>query len=208
MIYGYARVSKNEQNLDLQIDDLLKANCDQIFQEKITGVSLSPPEWNKLVKMLRPGDTVITWDIDRLGRKTVELIQLIENWYEQGIFYKSLQEGYIDTSSDNGILVFQLFSVLAGHERRRLINRTNAGIKAAKARGRVGGRPKGLDEEQQRIARIVKQMAADEEYSIVEISKKMNLSRPTVYKYISIELDEPKRKQGDKKVNIEVAVKK
>ncbi len=137
MKFGYIRVSKDEQNHDLQADALRREECERIFHEKLSGASKHKPEQEKLLEQLRPGDEVIVWDIDRLGRTTLELILLIDAWNAKGIRFKSVTQPLIDTTTPHGEFIFQLFAILSQHERKRLIQRTKAGLASARARGRA-----------------------------------------------------------------------
>jgi DNA invertase Pin-like site-specific DNA recombinase len=185
MKVGYVRVSKEEQNEALQMDALKKYGCDKIFHEKISGISKSRPEYEKVKEILRAGDELVVWDIDRLGRTTLELIMLVDELNQKGILFKSLSQSLIDTTTETGEFVFKLFALLAEHERKRLIRRTKAGQEAARARGRMGGRPKGLSPRYQEIAPMVIS-AYKEERSIREIMKAFSIpSTTTVYKILT-----------------------
>ena len=143
MIFGYARVSTKEQNLNLQADALKKAGCERIFQEKVSGRSPKRPELLKLLEQIRPDDTLIVFSVDRLGRTTRELIILLNDFKEKGITFKSLSEGILDTSSPMGEAIFQIIAILKAMEVNVLRERTIKGIEAARARGIKGGRPAG-----------------------------------------------------------------
>ncbi len=184
MKIGYVRVSKEEQNEQLQTDALNNYGCDLIFTEKISGISKNRPEFEAMKKALRGGDELVVWDIDRLGRTTLELIMLVDELNQKGVLFKSLSQSLIDTTSETGQFVFKLFALLAEHERNRLIRRTKAGQAAARARGRMGGRPKGLSPRYQEIAPMVIS-AYKEERSIREIMKAFKIpSTTTVYKIL------------------------
>lgn len=183
MIFGYIRVSKEEQNFDLQIDALKKAGCQQIFKEKISGASKNRPEYEKLLSHLRKGDVVVIWRIDRLGRTTLELIKLMVEFREKGIEFKSLTEG-IDTTTPMGRIWFMLNAVFAENEREIIRERSRAGLEAAKARGRVGGRPKGISKEAEGKAAFAA-LLYKEGKSIKEIREKVGIaSNATVYRYL------------------------
>ena len=141
MKFGYARVSTRDQNLNLQIDDLLANGCEKIFQETVSGANVARPELNRLLEQVRSGDVIIIWKLDRLGRSLKHLVTLISELMERGVGLKSLNDP-IDTTSSQGRLVFNIFASLAEFERDVIIERTQAGLKAARARGRKGGRPK------------------------------------------------------------------
>ena len=185
MKIGYVRVSKEEQNLQLQLDALQKYGCEKIFQEKISGTSKNRVEFERMKETLRKQDELVVWDIDRLGRTTLELIMFVDELNQKGILFKSLSQSLIDTTTETGEFVFKLFSLLAEHERKRLIRRTKAGQEAARARGRMGGRPKGLSPHYQEIAPLVIS-AYKEQRSIREIMKAFKIpSTTTVYKILS-----------------------
>ena len=134
---------------------------------------------------MRAGDELVVWDIDRLGRTTLELIMLVDELNHKGILFKSLSQSLIDTTTETGEFVFKLFALLAEHERKRLIRRTKAGQAAARARGRMGGRPKGLSPRYQQIAPMVIS-AYKEQRSIREIMKAFSIpSTTTVYKILT-----------------------
>ncbi len=186
MKIGYVRVSKEEQHEQLQLDALTKYGCDKIYQEKVSGVSKTRPEFERLKEMLRKGDELVVWDIDRLGRTTLELIMLVDELNHKGILFKSLSQSLIDTTTETGEFVFKLFALLAEHERKRLIRRTKAGQEAARARGRLGGRPKGLSPHYQEITPMVVS-AYKQERSIRDIMKAFKIpSTATVYKILNV----------------------
>jgi DNA invertase Pin-like site-specific DNA recombinase len=185
MKIGYVRVSKEEQNEQLQIDALEKYGCEKIFQEKISGTAKNRVEFERMKEVIRKGDELVVWDIDRLGRTTLELIMFVDELNHNGILFKSLSQSLIDTTTETGEFVFKLFALLAEHERKRLIRRTKAGQEAARARGRMGGRPKGLSPHYQEIAPLVIS-AYKEQRSIREIMKAFKIpSTTTVYKILS-----------------------
>lgn len=145
MIFGYARVSTQNQNLDLQIDDLKKSGCTKIYREKVSSVK-ERPELIKLLDAVREGDTIVVWKLDRLGRSLKDLIGLINEFQEREVGFKSLNDA-IDTTTAQGRLIFNIFASLAEFERDMIRERTKAGLSAARARGRMGGKPKGLSKE-------------------------------------------------------------
>ena len=146
MNIGYARVSTRDQNLELQLDALTKAGCETIYQEKVSGASTSRPELERLLSQLRPGDTVTIYKLDRLGRSLKHLLQVVGDFQQLGVGLVSLTDA-INTTSAQGRLMFNLFASLAEFERDIIRERTKAGLTAARARGRQGGRPKGLSKE-------------------------------------------------------------
>ena len=181
MLIGYARVSTIDQNLDLQIDALTKAGCEKIYHDKMSGVKSARPGLEKVLEMSRPGDSLVIWRLDRLGRSLKDLIVIAETLKERSIGLRSLEEG-IDTTTSTGILMFNLMSVLAEFERNLIRERSKAGLAAARSRGKLGGRPKTLTQSQQQLA--VK-LYHDREHSIKEICSMMSISKPTLYKYVA-----------------------
>ena len=186
MEIGYARVSKFEQNLDLQTDAFENLGIEKIYIDKVSGVKTKKPQLEELLKYLRKDDTLVVWRLDRLGRNTVGLIQFVTELIEKGYHFKSITEN-IDTRSASGKLIFHFFCMLAEHERNVLIERTNAGLKSARARGKNGGRPKGMTERYTKIAPLVKIAYEDKKLSIEEIMKAFNIkSKTTFYKIIKL----------------------
>lgn len=183
MKIGYARVSTKEQNLSMQMDALEKEGCKQIFQEKISGAKADRPELRKMIDQLRAGDLIITWKLDRMGRSLRDLVNLMNEIQEKGAGLKSLHDS-IDTSTPQGKLTFHLFASLAEFERDIIRERTKAGLEAARARGRKGGRPKGLSKEAKDKAMIAETLYTQGEKSITEICKHLNIARSTLYKYL------------------------
>ena len=185
MIYGYARVSTEGHNLDLQLDALKKAGCTKIFKEKISAAK-ERPELDKMMGLLGKGDTVVVWKLDRLGRSLRHLIDLVKGLEEKKVKFISLQDN-ITTQSAQGRFIFNVFACLAEFERDIMLERTQAGLSAARARGRKGGRPKGLSLEAQLKAQYAKKLYADKALSIDFICKKVGVSRRTLYNYIHME---------------------
>ena len=183
MKFGYARVSTKEQVLDLQIDALKKAGCKKIYQEKITGAKADRPELLKMTSQLREGDTVIVWKLDRLGRSLRDLVNLIEKFNAQGVGFLSLQDN-IDTTTPTGKLTFHIFAALAEFERDIISERTKAGLAAARARGRKGGRPKGLSKKAQDKARLAESLYKEQKLTIAEVCEHLHISKPTLYRYL------------------------
>ncbi len=184
MLIGYARVSKNEQNLDLQRDALLKAGCKavDIYTDKITGTKQERAGLNAALTHLRPGDTFVVWRLDRLGRSLKHLIETVTTMHEQHIAFKSITEN-IDTATATGQLVFHIFGALAEFERNLIRERTIAGLEAARARGRHGGRP-GLTGAASKVAAAQKLHKAGG--SIAEICQTLHISRATLYRYLKL----------------------
>ena len=176
MIIGYARVSTNDQNPELQVDALKKAGAEQIFQEKFTGTLRERPELSQCLRMLRQGDVLIVWKLDRLARSLKDLVEIVQDLQDRGIGFKSLTES-IDTTSSGGRLVFHIFGALAEFERDLIRERTIAGLKAARARGRKGGRKPAMS------AADVKKAAAmllDPNITKVEVAQHFRVSRTTL----------------------------
>ncbi len=180
MLIGYARISTNEQNLDLQKDALEKAGCEKICVEQASGSKASRPELERTIEMLRKGDTLVVWRLDRLGRSLKHLIELVTELEESGIGFKSLTES-MDTTTNNGKFIFHIFGALAEFERNLIRERTRAGLAAARARGRKGGRPHALDDKE-RV--MVVKLYNSREHSVAEICQTMGISRPTLYSYL------------------------
>jgi DNA invertase Pin-like site-specific DNA recombinase len=185
MDVGYARVSTQEQNLDLQLDALDKAGVKKIFTDKVSGASETKPQLEELLKYARKGDTIVVWRLDRLGRTTIQLIQFVEELQKLGINLKSLTEP-IDTTTATGTLVVQIFCVLAEHERSVLRERTRAGLSAARVRGRTGGRPKGLSPKYEQMKVLIKDAYEKQEHTTQEIMLAFKIkSRGTLYRILA-----------------------
>ena len=181
MLIGYARVSTQDQNLDLQLDALERAGAEKVFTDAVSGAKAARPGLDEALSHLRSGDTLVVWRLDRLGRSLRHLIDTIQALSDRGIGFKSLQEA-IDTTTPGGKLVFHVFGALAEFERDLIRERTNAGLKAARARGRNGGRPKSLTDKQLTQAKV---LIKDPSVSIGEICKTLRISRSTLYRYAS-----------------------
>lgn len=187
MLIGYARVSTPSQSLDLQIKALKEAGCDRIFTDVASGAKTARPGLKDAEMVLREGDALVVWKLDRLGRSIQHLIESVNTLKKRGIGFRSLQEA-IDTQSSGGKLVFHIFSALAEFERDLIRERTNAGLEAARARGKKGGRPKSLD--QPKNITLLKQMHTDPNYSISDICKTLAISRSTFYRYLKSDNNE------------------
>src|SRR6476620_6760945 len=179
MEIGYARISTGEQTLDLQRDALKAADCDKVYQETASGAKADRPVLEDVLSYLRSGDTLVVWRLDRLGRSLRHLIELVAGLAERGIGFKSLTE-QIDTTTPGGKLIFHIFGSLAEFERDLLRERTHAGLAAARARGRLGGRPKKLaDAKQLDLART---LYAGGQTDIETICRTLGISRATLYR--------------------------
>jgi len=175
---GYARVSTDDQNLDLQRDALIKNGCTLIYEEAISGKNIERLELQQCLKAIRAGDTLVVWRLDRLGRSLTDLIQIVNELEKRNIAFESLTEK-IDTSSATGRLIFHVFGALSEFERNLIRERTQAGLVAARARGRNGGRPKKLSKQQEKeILRLME----DPEIPVRQIADRYGVSRATIYK--------------------------
>lgn len=183
MKIGYARVSTREQNLDMQIIALEEAGCERIYEEKVSGVKAERPILNNLINQLRPGDVLVIWKLDRLGRSLKNLVQLVQKLMESDIGLYSINDP-IDTTSPQGRLIFNIFASLAEFERDVICERTQAGLSAARARGRLGGRPRGLSKKAEATACAAETLYKEKKLSVVEICKKLSISKSTLYKYL------------------------
>lgn len=181
MLIGYERVSTDDQNLALQHDALQAAGCEKIFADKMSGAKVDRPGLRLAFEFARKGDTLVVWRLDRLGRSLKDLIALVEELENHKIGFRSLQES-IDTTSSGGRLIFHMFGALAEFERNLMRERTQAGLQAARARGRKGGRQQKLTLQQIEIGRS---LAADPKRSVSSICKHLEISRPTYYRYIN-----------------------
>ena len=179
MIYGYARVSTADQNLDRQTDALKNYKVDKIFCEKISGTKKNRPELDKLLLEISSGDTIVIESLSRLGRSVKNLAELMEFFNENNIRLVSLKET-IDTTSSTGRLLFTIISSLSQFERDVLAERTSEGLKAARARGRFGGRPKTANEKLNKAIALYK----TKEYTITEITELTGVSKSTLYRSV------------------------
>ena len=181
MIIGYARVSTQDQNLDLQTDELTKLGCQKIYQEKVSS-GKERPQLIKMIENLREGDSVMVWKLDRLARSLKELINLVEILRVKKVNFTSIKDS-IDTSTVQGRLLLNIFGSLAEFERDTIRERTKAGLSAAKARGRMGGKKKGLSPEAKKKAETAV-MLYKQKKSAVEIAGIIGVGRATVYRYL------------------------
>ena len=181
MLIGYARVSTDDQNLDLQRDALKGAGCERTFEDMASGAKADRTGLAALMTALRAGDTVVIWRLDRLGRSLKNLIELVEKFETAKVGLCSLQEN-IDTTTSGGRLVFHLFGALAEFERNLIRERTQAGMAAARVRGRMGGRPKRLDPAKLALAL---RLHHEDKHTIKEICQMMGISKSTLYNYLA-----------------------
>jgi DNA invertase Pin-like site-specific DNA recombinase len=179
MKIGYARISTADQNLDLQADALKAAGCEKIFQDVASGAKDERKGLADAVEFARAGDVLTVWKLDRLGRSLKHLIETVNRLHEKGVGFASIQEN-IDTTTPGGKLIFHVFGALAEFERELIRERTNAGLKAARARGKTGGRPKKLTPEKIKLAQA---MMNDRNIDIKTICKTLDISPNTLYRY-------------------------
>jgi len=183
---GYARVSTGEQDVSLQLDALHQAGCPegQIFLDVASGTSTTRPGLEACLRTLAPGDTLIVWRLDRLGRSMLHLVTVIAELGQRRVGFRSLCDGALDTTTATGELVFHIFSALAQFERRLIQEQTRAGLAAARARGKHGGRrPLRADAPQ---VRMVQTLATDRRVSVSEICRSLRISRATFYRYVAL----------------------
>ena len=179
---GYARVSTDDQNLDLQRDALQKSGCRVIYEEAASGKGVSRPELEQCRKALRSGDTLVVWRLDRLGRNLPDLVQIVAELERDEIGFESVMEK-IETGSASGKLVFHVFAALAEFERNLIRERTHAGLAAARARGRKGGRKPALSPQQ---VREIKALLRDPTIPVTAIAGRYGVSRTTIYKHVGV----------------------
>jgi DNA invertase Pin-like site-specific DNA recombinase len=182
MRFGYARVSTIEQNLSLQMDALKAAGCDEVITDEASGKNANRPGLTNLLNnKLRAGDDLVVWRLDRLGRSLKDLIELVNNFENKGIKFNSLTES-INTGTNSGKLIFNIFASLAEFERNLIRERTVAGLSAARARGKLGGRPRIANTKINAAVQLYNQ----KKLTIDEICKTIGISKATLYKYITI----------------------
>lgn len=180
MKIGYARVSTQEQNLDLQKDALKEAGCGKIIEDTASGGKAQRTGLNQAKELLREGDVLVVWRLDRLGRSLRHLIELMAELEKRGIGFQSITEA-IDTTTPGGKLVFHIFGALAEFERNLIRERTKAGLDAARARGKQGGRRKKLDEKKRRLA---VDLYREKKHPVMEICQIVGITKPTLYAYV------------------------
>ena len=183
MKIGYARISTKEQSLSMQVDALKKAGCDQIHEEIASGAKTARPVLEEIIRNIREDDVLVVWKLDRLGRNLAHLIHLTNKFIEKKVGLISLNDP-IDTSTAQGRMVFGIFATLAEFERELIRERTQAGLKSARARGRKGGRPKGMS-----LAAIEKAEMAEALYTngtipVKKIAEQLDISKTTLYLYL------------------------
>jgi DNA invertase Pin-like site-specific DNA recombinase len=180
MLIGYARVSTQDQNPALQLDALKEAGCEKTFTEKASGAQRDRPELKDALGFMRKGDTLVVWKLDRLARSLKQLITTVEDLESQGIGFRSLTES-IDTTTSGGRLIFHIFASLAEFERSVIRERTKAGLQAAHARGRLGGRPPALSQEDLAAA---KALLRDPAITVEQVAKRLGVAPSTLYRHL------------------------
>lgn len=183
MKIGYARVSTKDQNLDLQIDALQKEGCEKIYTETMSGTKSERPILQEMLNGLRAGDIVVVWKLDRLGRSLKHLVELVSKFISEDIGLKSLHD-HIDTTTPQGRLIFNIFASLAEFERDLIQERTKAGLNAARARGRLGGKPKGLSQQAEATACAAETLYKEGKLSVNQIVKQLGIAKATFYNYL------------------------
>ena len=181
MLVGYARVSTDDQSLDLQTDALEALGCERIFSDVASGAKTTRDGLSQALDFVRSGDTLAVWKLDRLGRSLQHLIEVVNALQQKGVAFRSLQEN-MDTATSGGKLIFHVFGALAEFERAIIRERTQAGLAAARARGRVGGRPQALDARKLAMARS---MLSDPNRQVKEVAELLGVSRTTLYRHLS-----------------------
>lgn len=180
MVFGYARVSRQDQNLDRQTDRLEKEGCERIYKEKITGMRKDRPELNRMMDALREGDTIIVCELTRLGRSVKDLFELVERINKAGADIRSLKEPWLDTTTPHGRLLFSVFSGVSQFERDIIRERTLEGVAAARARGRKGGRPR----KDPKAVKLALDLYDSRTCSVEDILRTTGISRATLYAYV------------------------
>lgn len=181
MVFGYARVSTQEQSLDRQLDSLNAAGADEIIQEKITGTKADRPELNRLLDKLRKGDVILVADLTRLSRSTKDLFSLVDQIEKIGANIKSLKESWLDTTTPQGKLMFTFMAGISQFERDLISQRTKEGLEAARARGRSGGRKPKLDDNKKKA---IYELYQQKKTTVKDLCDMFSISKPTLYKII------------------------
>ena len=183
MKIGYARVSTRDQSLSMQVDALKKAGCDQINEEIASGAKTARPVLEEIMRNIREDDTLVIWKLDRLGRNLAHLIHLTNKLIEKKVGLISLNDP-IDTSTAQGRMIFGIFATLAEFERELIRERTQAGLKSARARGRKGGRPKGMSKSAMEKAAIAEALYKNGTIPVKKIAEQLDISKTTLYLYL------------------------
>ncbi|MCT3918032.1 recombinase family protein [Elizabethkingia anophelis] len=183
MKIGYARVSTQDQNFELQEDALKNSGCELIFKEKVSGAKADRPELERLIEHLRKGDIVVVYKLDRLGRSLKHLLELVDLFNQKEVGLQSISDS-IDTTTPQGRLFFNISASFAEFEKDLIRERTKAGLEAARARGRKGGRRHGMNKEAEQKAILAETYYKEGKMSVIEISKEIGISKMTLYKYL------------------------
>lgn len=199
MTFGYARVSTVDQNLHLQNDALSKYGCDKIIEEKVSAGEKERPGLKKLLALLNPGDTLVVWKLDRLGRSLKHLVELLEGFKDKSVTFISITDS-INTTSPTGRFTFNVLASLAQLEREMISERTKEGLKAARRRGRKGGRPPGLSKEKVKVAEQVKRLF-DSGSDIDDICVTAKISPATIYRYVKFIKERDSQKNSETVLN-------
>jgi DNA invertase Pin-like site-specific DNA recombinase len=180
MLIGYARVSTQDQNPELQLDALKESGCERVFTERASGAQRDRPELQAALAYMRSGDTLVVWKLDRLARSLKQLIETVEAMEEKGIGFRSLTEA-LDTTTSGGRLVFHIFGALAEFERSIIRERTVAGLASARSRGRLGGRPRALSQDDLTVA---KALLRDPEITVEQVAERLGVAASTLYRHL------------------------
>jgi DNA invertase Pin-like site-specific DNA recombinase len=183
MIIGYARVSTKDQNLNLQLDALEKEGCKKIYKEVVSGAKSERPVLQDMLNQVRTGDVIVIWKLDRLGRSLKNLVDIVGQLIKNEVGLKSLHDN-IDTTTPQGRLTFNIFASLAEFERDLISERTKAGLESARARGRFGGKPKGLSKQAEATACAAETLYKEGKLSVNQIAKQLGIAKNTLYKYL------------------------
>lgn len=183
MKIGYARVSTQDQNLEMQLDALQNAGCEKVFQEKASGIKSDRPQLAAMQQILREGDVIYIYKLDRLGRSLKHLLEMTAGFEKRGIGLVSIND-HIDTTTAQGRLIFNIFASLAEFERDLIRERTKSGLEAARARGRKGGRSRGLSKEAEKKAMLAQTLYNERKLGVNEIAADLEISKMTLYKYL------------------------
>jgi len=183
MKIGYARISTKDQNFDLQIDALTEAGCGKIYKEIVSGSRSDRVVLDDLLQNIRPKDVLVVWKLDRLGRSLKHLVELVSDLNEKNVGFQSLNDP-VDTTSSQGRLIFNIFASLAEFERDLIRERTQAGLSAARARGKMGGRPKGIPQKAESTTYAAAALYKEGKLSVQEICSQLGISKSTLYSYL------------------------
>lgn len=188
MVFGYARVSTAEQNLDLQLDALLKENISQknIYTDKVSSTKEERKSLSKLLNYVRDGDTIVVWKLDRLARSLIHFTKMMTELEEKGVKFRSITEPFIDTTdrSSHSEFIINIFAALAQLERDIIIERTKAGLESARRRGKILGAPTGISKKNQQKAVLCEEYFKEGKLTVTEICERLDISRATFYKYL------------------------